>query len=422
MASAYPHRAEFRLKILALLLDARFSRMFGNIIRPEFFETDAEQDVVTAILTYKEQFNKIPNDLTDVAELCTDPGALDVLYDVYELVHADLDMAQQVAVQWAKEQATKSAILECVDDIKRGNLAAIIPKMEQALRVGDNMLSPGLDVVDDVDMWLDEGWTDRIPTGLLHLDAHLEGGLSIGELGVILAPTNVGKSTALMNVAFGAAGLVHGKNVTIITHELRPKKYAKRFGARLTFRFPDKHGNLDAYKEEFIDAARMLMPGNVKIVGGNRMTTNEISDIVHKLADEGHHTDLLIDDYADFILPPKNYSERRFELTAVYEWLRRFGDDEGSPIWTASQVGRSAYSREIIRLQDVAEDIGKVNTADVVLALCQTNEELRKNRCRLYLAKARDAERGKLWDAKLFSKAQALLTIGEAEMRENADA
>ena len=114
--------------------------------------------------------------------------------------------------------------------------------------------------------------------------------------------------------------------------------------------------------------------------------------------------------------------QRRFELTAIYEWYRAFGGDNNFPVWTASQVGRGAYTKEIITEADISEDIGKANTADVVIAICQTLEEVEKDRCRLFLAKARDAKRGAMFDAKFFPDAQAIVTIGVTKPREMANA
>jgi len=268
-----------------------------------------------------------------------------------------------------------------------------------------------------------EQWIDKVRTGWVHIDNHLNGGLGIGELGVIMAPSNRGKSVAMVNIAYGAAGLLSGKNVVLFTHEMHPKIYAKRFGARMTFKFPNRFENLGEYETEFLERARRLMPGSVRIIGGaKKMTTMQIEDDLKRLIDEGFKPDLLIDDYADLIIAPRTFKDRRFEYTATYEWLRALGEEYGFPCWTASQVGRNAYAKEIITEADIAEDIGKVNTADVVLAFCQTKEEQSKQRARFYLAKARDATRAEMFDMKYFPASQAIISIGVADKREYADA
>lgn len=418
----YRHQREFRLKLIALKLDTLYSARVGNIVLPEYFEVDAEQEVARAIEMYKAAYAKTPRDPDDVVELCPSEEAKDLVYDVYEAYDtSDLTMARDVAVQWAREQAAKIAILDSVDDVKRGDLNRVILRMEEALQVGTDLFSPGIDVVRDTEHWLYEQWNDKIPTGLPHVDIHLDGGLAVGELGVILAPTNRGKSTALMNMAYGAAGIMAKRNVVIFTHEMHPKVYAKRFGARLVFRFPKRGEDLSEYEEDMVETARMLMPGKVRIIGGHKMTHLQLEQDINKLKDEGFNPGLMIDDYADLIYPIRSFNQRRHELTEIYEWLREFGFRSGFPIWTASQVGRDAYTKEVITEANVAEDIGKVNTADVVYAICQTDDELKKDRCRLYFAKIRDGKRGAMFDAKLYTDAQALISIGITKDREMTD-
>lgn len=420
----YQHQREFRLKLLSLKLDPLFNACVGNVVLPQYFDADDEQDVAKAIDQYKIAYRKIPREADDLVELCHSDEAKDLVYDVYEaLEHSDLTMAKDVAVQWAKEQAAKIAVLDSVDDIKRGDLAQVIVRMEEALRVGEDLHSPGIDVVRDTEHWLYEQWIDKVPTGLPHVDIHLDGGLGIGELGFVLAPTNRGKSTALMNLAYGAAGLMSKRNVVVFTHEMNPKVYAKRFGARLVFRFPSRGEDLSQYEEDLIETARLLMPGKVRIIGGRKMTMQEIEYDLNMLVDEGFKPGLMIDDYVDLIIPTRR-QERRHELTEISEWLRDLGNEDrfAFPVWTASQVGRDAYTKEIITEAHIAEDIGKANTADVIFALCQTDEELKKERCRLYFAKIRDGKRGAMFDAKLYTDAQALITIGITKRREMEDA
>lgn len=421
----YPQQREFRLKLIALKLDVLFSARVGDVILPQYFELDAEQDVVEAIGHYKLAYGKTPRDPDDVVELCQTDEARELVYDVYEtLQYDDLTMAKDVAVQWAKEQAAKIAILDSVDDVKRGDLARVIQRMEEALKVGDSLLSPGIDVIRDTEHWLYEQWVDKVPTGLPHVDIYMDGGLGVGELGYVLSPTNRGKSTTLMNLAYGAAGMLSKKNVVVFTHEMHPKVYAKRFGARLVFRFPQRGEDLSQYEEAMVETARLLMPGKVRIVGGRKMTMEEIERDLSTLVDEGFNLGLLIDDYADLIIPSRQRKEKRHELTEISEWLRDLGHESkfNCPVWTASQVGRDAYTKDIITEANISEDIGKANTADVIVALCQTDEELKKDRCRLYFAKFRDGKRGAMFDAKLYTDAQALITIGITKPRDMADA
>ena len=253
----------------------------------------------------------------------------------------------------------------------------------------------------------------KVRTGWPHIDYHLEGGLGVGELGTILAPSNRGKSMALVNIACGAAGLGSGKNVVIFTHEMSEKIYAKRIAARTTFRFPKRLESLTEYRDLFVEFSKRLMPGNIRIIGDTNMSTLQIEGSLERLKGEGYDFDLVIDDYPDLIIPPRRRKERRFEISETYEWYRRLGNKFNVPVWAASQTNRQAYNKEIIMESDIAEDIGKVNISDIVIAICQTKKEADEDRCRLFLTKVRDGLRNTMFDAKFYPREQAIITTNK---------
>jgi replicative DNA helicase len=139
---------------------------------------------------------------------------------------------------------------------------------------------------------------------------------------------------------------------------------------------------------------------------------------LERLAAEGYPPDLIIDDYPDLLIPARNRKEKRFELSANFEGLRRLANKWGVPAWAASQVGRKAYTKEVITEADVAEDIGKINISDVVLAICQTKDEADEDRCRLFLAKVRDGLRNMMYDAKFYPSQQAIITTNQTKRKD----
>ena len=69
-----------------------------------------------------------------------------------------------------------------------------------ALQVGAKDTS-SMDVFSNIDQVLDDDYRHPIPMGIPGIDRLLKGGLAKGEIGVILAPTGVGKSTILTKIA-----------------------------------------------------------------------------------------------------------------------------------------------------------------------------------------------------------------------------
>lgn len=421
MKSMNPYKSEkgFRYKLIALMLDNLWMARYGDgIIIPEYFETDEEESIVQGIIDYRNTYSKSPIDPDELMLVVGDAYA-DTIYRIYDIYEQeDLDFAADNALKFAKEQAVKLAILASVDDIDKGDLSRPITRLEEALTVGDSITIPGIDPIADVDKWLYDYWSNKIKTGMLHVDMALEGGMNPGELGVILAPQNRGKSMALVNIGYGAAAIGSGKNVVHFTHEMSVAQTAKRYASRILFRFPKRDENLDDYADDFVTAARRVVKGKIRIIGG-KMTVGDMGRRLNILRSEGFVADLVIDDYGDLLVPSRKFSEKRFELSDIYNDLRQLGCDHEIPVWTASQSRRSSHSKEVITLEDMAEDINKTSIADIVISVCQTKEEEDADLCRLFMAKVRDGKNHSTFSAKYFTEQQAIVTIGIAKDKED---
>jgi len=227
----------------------------------------------------------------------------------------------------------------------------------------------------------------------------------------------------LINLGYAAASLLRGVEVVHFTHEMSTKQVAKRYAARILFRFPKRGDDLNAYAEDLIQAARKYLKGNVRIIGGaKKMSCQQLRAHLERLKATGYDFKLIIDDYPDLLVPPRIYKEKRFELTEIYEFCRSIGKEFEAPFWGASQAQRLAYSKEVISLDMIAEDIGKASTADVILSLCQTYDEERMERCRLFGAKIRDGESRFMVEAKYYGAQQAIISTGYAKYKDRKEA
>jgi len=418
METTYSFDRSFRLKLLALCLDGNWMARYGNfIVKSEYFEREDEEAIAKALLEYIAKYKKTP-DASDMLTLCggEHKELISKLYNGYK--KWDLSLASDMAVQFAKEQATKIAILESVDDVQNGiNIQAAIDRMKLAMRIGEEIEFPGIDIL-DYKSWLYDYWQDKIPTGFMHIDSILEGGPARGEFCLVMAPQNAGKSMALINIGYGAASIVGGMNVVHFSHEMRAAQVAKRYAARISFRFPKKSDDLDQYAEEFIEAARKLLRGSIRIIRRKKkMTVLDIENELDRLEANDFHPDLIIDDYPDLLMSRRKYRDRRFELSEVCEDLRDLGDRRDSVVWGATQSSRRSFSKELITLADISEDIGKASIADIIVSVCRTKEEEDTDQCRLFMAKVRDGSSHDTIRAKFFGAQQAIITTGLAKER-----
>lgn len=418
-SSYFTFNRPFRIKILALLLDSSWMYRYSTLVTADYFEANDEREVCDALLSYYKKYNRVPQDADDVLIMC-EGNHRDIIEVLFEWEH-DTQLARDMVIQWVKEQAAKNAILESVDDIRTGDLSKLIPRLKDALAVGDDSTTlPGLDFVADSKDWLYNLWVDKVRTGWYHVDMSLEGGLARGELGYIIAPSNRGKSMALTNIAYGAASIGSGLNVAIFSHEMNERLYAKRIAARMVHKFPKRNDDLKEYEADFQLLARRLMPGNIRIISG-KMSVYDVETHLRRMVANGFTPDVVIDDYSDKLAPPFRREQRRFEFAETADFLRDLSmpgaiTDDGFAMWSASQTGRDSFNKPVIRESDIAESIEKVAIADVVIALCQTEEEYNNSICRMFGAKVRDGERGFMVEAKYYQKSQCIITTGHVDM------
>jgi len=381
---------EFRSSIISALLQTDWLQRYGQILQPEHFQTKDEQTVVRAILEYYDQYHAIPSEL-ELQHLLGDQK----VERYYNFTDQQIIFAADQALDFAKQEAMRIAILRSAEALQKGDMELPMTLVREALAVGADSLELGQDLVEDVTDWLYEEYRGRrYPTGWQSIDNILDGGLSAGEYGLIMAPPNSGKTSALINIGYGLAGLVGGCNVLHITLEMAQSKILKRYATRMTG-LQIRRDNQDAEMVEQIRATAMKrLRGKLRVIYLQDKRVQTIRTVIDNLKIEGFNTEALIVDYAD-LLHTKRRSDRRFELEDISRDLRDMGNEYQIPVWSATQAGRQAFTKETITMADVAEAIGKAAIADVIISLCQTKDEKTAGTGRLFLAKMRDGEAGK---------------------------
>lgn len=404
----------FRLKIIALMLKPAWIARYGSIILPDYFELVDEHHVVDAIRNFHIQYGRPPTDADDLHELLQGKYGDTVKSVFIGADEWDLQLAGDLTVQFCREQAAKLAVLNSMGDIADGDLASVVERMQQAMKVGTDLSNAGIDLKKDLLKWLAQARISKLPTGMLHLDMAMDGGLGRGELGIVLGPPNSGKSMALINIGCGIAGPIIKCNVMHFTLEMPEYVVAKRYAARLTFRFPERdNAKSGKYVDDFNDAAHMNLPGTVRIVRVSG-TVLDLRNRIDVAIDSGFIPHVIIVDYGDELQPTRHRESAYAEMGDIFHDLRELGspDQYDCPVWTASQAGRQALGKEVVTMKDLAESIKKAHVADAIPALCQTAEEERANQCRIFLAKLRDGESRAMIRAKYYKKSQAIITTG----------
>jgi hypothetical protein len=218
-------------------------------------------------------------------------------------------------------------------------------------------------------------------------------GLGKGELGLVMASTKGGKSTALVN--FGKAGMIWKQNVVHYSLEVDRDELLDRYHSSVSGipinDLPMYPGEVQKAKNRL----KNLFKGSllVKYYPTKTATVSDLRNHLERVRDEVFEPGLVIVDYANLIKPETRYEQKRFQLEEIYEDLRGLAGEFDLPVWTATQSTRAAVGREVQRETDVAESWGISGVVDVMLTLNQTEAEKEANEMRIFLALARSRAR-----------------------------
>jgi len=416
----YNWNTRYRERIIALcFLSSWYSRFGLAIIRPEYFETDEEQEVVKFLIAFYKSYRRPPEEDEILAEFHDYPEAQDLIENVMEYLDEDLTYPADMAVQFAKEQAMKLAILDSVQDIEKGKLSSIIDRVKAALAVGRDLTELGIDIKNITEWLPEDDETEKITTGIPLLDAKLQGGLARKEYGVVMAATNVGKTQLLVNFGFGALNPLVKANVVHISLEMSAKLIARRYGARIVGAFFQPDEKLSDYVADFRHMHKLRVYGQLRIRSwpSGMATLNDIRSYLDMLITTGFHPDLLIIDYPD-IMHHERIGEHRHNISNTSVQIRGLADTYDIAIWGASQTNRSALNSEIVDLDAIAEDYGKVQIADVVLPISQTRQEYEDGLLRIYGGKVRNGPKHWQIRCEQYLEGHAVLGLEEITMKD----
>lgn len=220
---------------------------------------------------------------------------------------------------------------------------------------------------------------DRLPTGIIELDAHTGGGLPRGQQMFYLAAPGGGKSIALSSQA--AFGLRRRLLVGEVTLELPAGVILARVKANLTgIPINAIMGGDTKRCEELLE---QMKPGlgtfYVKHFTAYTTTNAHIEDWVKSVEDrEGSKMDLLVVDYADKVGVPtgneKRNSAEYHAMRVVYERFRIHAHERQAWMVTASQPTRAHRGRTLLDLDHCADSQHKVRIADQVVSINPRDE------------------------------------------------
>ena len=224
----------FQSKIIASLLrDVKFIQTISDILNPSMFDSDSNKWLVKTIKEYYYQYKKQPTlevikyKIDEVDNDVLKSGIVEKIRDVWKNIEAsDLEFVQEQTLDFCRNQTLKSAILDSVDLLENKDYDGIKNIIDEAMKAGTTK-DLGHDYIESLELRLEDSSRVTVKTPWDTINEITDGGLGVGELGVIVAPAGIGKSWTLQ--AIGAGALKEDKVVIHYTLELNESYVGLRY-------------------------------------------------------------------------------------------------------------------------------------------------------------------------------------------------
>lgn len=390
--------SEFQLTLFALILKDKHVverlRHFREL--PQTFEDDLSQGCVQIALDFYDKYQNIPTYKQLLIEL-EKKGFLNVQKAIRTAIDLPVDNPDWY-VDSIEEYLYHNALSQHIFRINEALDSGDLTKAETLLQKASKLKKPtgetGLNFFENIDHEYLES-TLKVTTGIDPLNKCLDGGLGIGELGLVMGPPASGKSMTLCY--FGAQAVIHKYNVLHFTFELSGERTMMRYESSFT-NIPTNE--LRHRKGEVVRRLSKLkrvygFENNLYISGYPTKSTTvpALKSYIEQLMDRGFKPDLIIVDYLDLIKWSSGL-EKRDGLGENTEGLRNIAGTYKVPVWSGTQANRASIDKIVFGMENISESFEKAMITDVILTICQTKDEFQANVLRYYIAKNRNNPAG----------------------------
>lgn len=403
----------FLLRVISFLVhEPEFADQYLAVIPQKMFEAYPLMDrTVAALRFYKDSFKAYPEqvDLLEVAAYQSfsnfspiQEGDYEELLDFFLSISENY---QPTARGWVEQRLeselrrvlTLATLQEAANVLVQGSsfeskeLREIIRRLEETEAIALHKDLGSSVLYGLADRWKrrerEQLLNPRIPTGFGDFDTFIKGGVPFKSLCVLVARLGVGKTVGLIHLAQTA--LIYRFPVLFVTLEMPKEQIEDRFDAALTRTsvnsLLDHRAAVDELRKSFVPKGNE----DIVIVEGmaNNFTVAHLQHLLERLRSQKQFIPKLIClDYADYMLPAKSYTDRRFELENVYLDLKGLAKAYDLVIWTASQSNRAGGVAKQITAIHLADSDFKGQISDLVITI---NPQQQANVVQLFVAKNR---------------------------------
>lgn len=370
----------FQLKFIGqLLTDTKYANSVIEIVKPEYFDDEKLRCIIMHIKDNFEQYDTVPDYIGAEIILRKELSGhqlehcLALLAKSKEFGFNNSLQIQDVAKTFFKQQETIQVareILKIAEDGDINKYHECEDLLKKALEFGNDK-DEIIDVFDNIDDVLSDDFRKPVATGISGLDNNMDGGLSKGELGVILAPFGVGKTTMITKIANEAKN--QGKNVLQIFFEDNPKVIQrKHYSCWTGIGLNELQDKKELVKQ--IVTERQNEKGKIKLkkFPSDGTTIPMIRQYIRKQIAQGFRPDVILLDYIDCITPSRAFTDNNVAEGNVMRQFESLLDELQMVGWTAVQGNRSSIGSEVVEAQQMGGSIKKGQIGHFIVSIAKT--------------------------------------------------
>ena len=317
-----------------------------------------------------------------------------------------VDRIRELAERFFRQQNIIRTANEILKIAGNGDIAkydACVGLLNDAMAKGvHNDFGEG--VFDHLSDTLSDDYRIPIPTGIGKIDEALEGGLGKGELGVIIAPSGMGKTS--LTTAMAAHAACHGFKVLQIVFEDRIKQIQRKHLGRISgieakdLSKPDRIQQVKDAIESFPNKEELAE--NLRIVRfpSGEKTIRQLERFIKKLINSGFKPDLTILDYFECINHESDKTTtNEFEKEGkTMRYLEAMAGEMDMAVWTPSQGTKDSINLELVTMDKIGGSVKKAQIAHVVISIARTIDDIANNRATIAILKNRAGKSGKIFN------------------------
>ena len=398
----------FQIQLInQLILNKDFARAIVDVLDSKYFDNQYFKIITQMIKEYYIKYESVPTfetlDQLTRSEISSDSArkiVLDTLIQIRDVSFEGHQFVIEKALKFCKQQELQKVMTKAQKIIDKGDFESydqLEEMVNKALQVGE--IEEGEhDVFTNLDQVLDEDYRHPIPMGIAGIDNLLKGGLAKGELGVILAPTGVGKTTVLTKICNHAFNL--GYNVLQIFFEDNPKIIQRKHFTLWTGIAPDE---LSFHKDVVMEKVRDIKENTtnkliLKKYASDTLTMNQIKNQIRKMIAEGTKIDIISLDYIDCVVPDKNLGDEWKSEGSVMRGFEAMCHELDVAGWTATQGNRSSISSDVVTTDQMGGSIKKAQVGHVIITVAKSLQQKEMKLATIAITKSRIGRDGVVFE------------------------